>query len=1121
MNYFIKYLLFLFFSQFIFLSNIFAGGPLNIAGTNNSIPVIYDNGGRDITLNFDQGGLGGRSNTRADTLVNQAIDLWNNVSTATISLNQGDDLSQDINDTNFSSLLNKFTDGINPVIYDSDGSIVDALFGAGAHNTVLGFAGSGYSSSTARYTEGQMVINGAIAVSDTTFLIVFAHEMGHLFGLDHTQLDGTQGLSTSNYALMYPTAYRTRLSLHEDEVSSLTSLYPSTDAQNFYGELTGVFINTDTTAILGANIWAKNTDNGQVFSYVSDYLKQSTGYFRLLLPPGNYTLHAESIQSNFHGSARVGPYANSTISASFRAPHPITPVVFQEGTVNTPYEISIAAGCETNITFQLDGMGFVGSDSCGNDLPLTIHTNELQSGTIDIAYQIQLMATGGVLPYQWDVINGSLPPGLNLETTTGEINGSPVTAGNYNFTIQLQDSLASIQSRNLSLNIYASQTIGDNRDANTERTGTWLVSSGASPWNGESLFSDNNGSFRWFTELPSAGSYEVYAWWTYHPNRSTNVPYRIQHAAGIDTVYVNQKDTSLGGQWILLGTYNFAAGNSAYIEVSSENGQASADAVRFAQTSVASNNDSDNDGMPDDFELNNGLDPSNPADADFDLDGDGLNNLSEYQLGTDVLVMDVTAPNILPAGGSFDIPVQITLTTATTNASIYYTLDGSTPTTASSLYSTPFLLNVSATVSAKAFRNGYTDSLVSTANFTITLPQMEEIVIDNRDTNTTRIGTWSASSGVNPWDNESLFNNGNGSFRWLPEIPNSGSYEVYAWWTYHINRSSNVPYRIQHADGIDTVYVNQRDIALGGQWVLLGTYHFTAGNSDYIEVSSENGQASADAVRFSQTSVAGNNDSDNDGMPDNFELSNGLDPSNPADADFDLDGDGLNNLSEYQLGTDVLVVDAIAPNILPAGGSFDTPVEITLTTATTNASIYYTLDGSTPTTTSQLYSTPFLLNASATVNAKAFRNGYTDSLVSTADFSITLPATEIIIDNRDLNTARTGTWNTSSGVNPWDNESLYNNGNGSFRWVAEIPNSGSYEVYAWWTYHINRSSNVPYRIQHSTGIHTDYVNQRDTALGGQWVLLGTYHFTAGESAYVEVSGENGQASADAIRFTKM
>lgn len=45
-------------------------------------------------------------------------------------------------------------------------------------------------------------------------------------------------------------------------------------------------------------------------------------------------------------------------------------------------------------------------------------------------------------------------------------------------------------------------------------------------------------------------------------------------------------------------------------------------------------------------------------------------------------------------------------------------------------------------------------------------------------------------------------------------------------------------------------------------------------------------------------------DSDSDGMPDAYEMANGLNPGNPADAALDADGDGQNNLAEFLARTD-------------------------------------------------------------------------------------------------------------------------------------------------------------------------------------------------------------------------
>jgi hypothetical protein len=84
-----------------------------------------------------------------------------------------------------------------------------------------------------------------------------------------------------------------------------------------------------------------------------------------------------------------------------------------------------------------------------------------------------------------------------------------------------------------------------------------------------------------------------------------------------------------------------------------------------------------------------------------------------------VAQQQVAAPVISPDGGSFTQPQSVTLSTATSGASIRYTLNGSDPTAdVGTLYSSPIAINSNTVVRAVAFRAGMTTSAVTSRQFT-------------------------------------------------------------------------------------------------------------------------------------------------------------------------------------------------------------------------------------------------------------------------------------------------------------------------------------------------------------------------------------------------------------------
>jgi hypothetical protein len=82
---------------------------------------------------------------------------------------------------------------------------------------------------------------------------------------------------------------------------------------------------------------------------------------------------------------------------------------------------------------------------------------------------------------------------------------------------------------------------------------------------------------------------------------------------------------------------------------------------------------------------------------------------------------------ITPNGGTFTNSVTVSMSCATNGAAIYYTTNGSAPSTNSTLYTAPFDLTNTSTVKAVGVLSGYSNSAVATATFTAVSPELPTV----------------------------------------------------------------------------------------------------------------------------------------------------------------------------------------------------------------------------------------------------------------------------------------------------------------------------------------------------------------------------------------------------------
>ncbi|MDA2926236.1 matrixin family metalloprotease [Acidobacteria bacterium AH-259-G07] len=275
-----------------------------------------------VKFSIDNGPLGELTQEEGANLVRQAFQRWVDLLSSTIAFNDLGLLEMDLTgDSMDAGYYKTFFEGQkrteNPVVFDSDGSIIDDVLGDGSKDSVLGFAGIRFiDPDTLEFESAWVVLNGLKASQFGDFPKAVAHEIGHFIGLDHTQIKTRFEFTPLMYPFVLPGGPDKPL---RDDTAWVSWLYPEADFRTTTGTITGRIFRRSGGFFPGANVVAVKVTQNQdqtltesreeIVSVVSDFLFTSDGSYELPgLMPGDYVVFIEPLNSFFVGGSGVGPF---------------------------------------------------------------------------------------------------------------------------------------------------------------------------------------------------------------------------------------------------------------------------------------------------------------------------------------------------------------------------------------------------------------------------------------------------------------------------------------------------------------------------------------------------------------------------------------------------------------------------------------------------------------------------------------------------------------------------------------------------------------------------------------------------------------------------------------------
>lgn len=255
-----------------------------------------------------------------------------------------------------------------------------------------------------------------------------------------TQLapDTSDPFDSSNFpSAKYPYAFE----VFGNNGTTPRSSSPTSSANHSLDDLTNT---VPSAATVYADI--KLTGSGSTFTgsdhypIIGDYIVVEAGAPSITTGPASRTNN-------------LGTTATFTVSAIGAAP---LSYQWRKNTTNLPNAGNISGVMTTTLTLTNVAFADAGnytvvvSNSLGMIISpvavltvlcpvITVGPASLPSGTAGTSYNQSNTASGGIEPYTFVVTSGSVPTGLNLNTNSGVINGTPTTVGTNNFIVTATD----------------------------------------------------------------------------------------------------------------------------------------------------------------------------------------------------------------------------------------------------------------------------------------------------------------------------------------------------------------------------------------------------------------------------------------------------------------------------------------------------------------------------------------------------------------------------------------------------------------------------------------------------------------------------------------------------------